>query len=82
MDWIRYAESRESKGDPTTPIAWYYRDYLIRALNQCVPYDQVLQEHLAGDLLPSPRIDQKLGLNKSFYLQLMLSTEETPCETS
>ena len=65
MDWIRYAESHGSEGDPTIPNAWYYRDYLIRALNQDVPYDQLLLEHLAGDLLPSPRINQELGLNES-----------------
>jgi hypothetical protein len=65
MDWIRYAESHGSEGDPTIPNAWYYRDYLIRALNQDIPYDQLLREHLAGDLLPSPRINQELGLNES-----------------
>ena len=65
MDWVRYAESHGSEGDPTIPNAWLYRDYLIRALNQDVPYDQLLLEHLAGDLLPSPRINNSLGLNES-----------------
>ena len=52
MDWIRYAESHGSEGDPKIPGASVYRDYLIRALNADVPYDQLVREHIAGDLLP------------------------------
>ena len=55
MDLVRYSESHGSEGDPDVPEAWRYRDYLIRALNHDVPYDQLIREHLAGDLLPSPR---------------------------
>ena len=55
MDLVRYSESHGSEGDPDVPHAWRYRDYLIRALNNDVPYDQLLREHLAGDLLPDPR---------------------------
>ena len=47
------------------PYAWRYRDYLIRALNEDVPYDQLVKEHLAGDLLEKPRINSSLGLNES-----------------
>ena len=65
MDWTRYADSHGSEGDPLIPYAWRYRDYLIRALNADVPYDQMVREHLAGDLLPSPRINRELGLNES-----------------
>ena len=65
MDWIRYADSHGSEGDPSIPYAWRYRDYLIRALNGDVPYDQLVREHLAGDLLESPRINPDLGLNES-----------------
>ena len=65
MDLVRYSESHGSEGDPDTPFAWRYRDYLIRALNQDVPYDQLIREHLAGDLLPNPRIDEDLGINES-----------------
>ena len=55
MDLVRYSESHGSEGDPDVPQAWRYRDYLIRSLNQDVPYDQLVREHLAGDLLPDPR---------------------------
>ncbi len=65
MDVIRYAESHGSQGDPKAPFAWRYRDYLIRALNADVPYDQMIREHLAGDLLPSPRMNPALGINES-----------------
>ncbi|MDG2224200.1 MAG: DUF1553 domain-containing protein [Rubripirellula sp.] len=65
MDWIRYAESHGSEGDPRIDNAWRYRDYLIRAWNGDVPYDQLVREHVAGDLLESPRINQEMGINES-----------------
>ncbi|MSR37585.1 MAG: DUF1553 domain-containing protein [Planctomycetes bacterium] len=65
MDWLRYADSHGSEGDAAIPYAWRYRDYLIRALNQDVGYDQLLREHLAGDLLPRPRLDREQGRNES-----------------
>ena len=65
MDWLRYADSHGSEGDPMIPNAWRYRDYLIRALNADVPVDQLIREHLAGDLLERPRINHQLGLNES-----------------
>lgn len=65
MDWIRYAESHGSEGDPGIENAWMYRDYLIRSLNGDVGYDQLVKEHVAGDLLPNPRINESLQLNES-----------------
>lgn len=65
MDWMRYAETHGSEGDPAIPHAWQYRDYLIRALHADIPYDQLLTEHVAGDLLAAPRINDSLGLNES-----------------
>jgi hypothetical protein len=65
MDWVRYAETHGSEGDPAIPHAWRYRDYLVRALNADVPYDQLLREHVAGDVLPAPRVNEELGLNES-----------------
>lgn len=65
MDWIRYAESHGSEGDPRIDNAYHYRDYLIRALNADVPYDQLVREHIAGDLLEQPRINRELGVNES-----------------
>lgn len=65
MDWVRYADSHGSEGDPEIPHAWRYRDYLIRALNDDVPYDQLVREHFAGDLLEHPRVNEALNLNES-----------------
>lgn len=65
MDWYRYAESHGSEGDPALPNAEQYRDYLIRAIRADVPYDQMVREHLAGDLLEKPRINAELGINES-----------------
>ncbi len=65
MDLIRYAESRGHEGDYIIANAWHYRDYLIRAFNEDVPYDQFLLEHLAGDLLPKPRLRPGTDINES-----------------
>ena len=65
MDWIRYAESHGSEGDPAIVNAWHYRDYLIRALNADAPYDQLVREHVAGDLMEEPRVNAELGINES-----------------
>jgi hypothetical protein len=65
MDLMRYSESHGSEGDPDTPLAWRYRDYLIRAFNGDVGYDQLVREHVAGDLLPNPRLNLAERLDES-----------------
>ncbi|CAN5693547.1 hypothetical protein BH11VER1_BH11VER1_15490 [soil metagenome] len=65
MDWVRYAESYGSEGDPIIPYAWRYRDYLVRAFNDDISYPQMVQEAIAGDLLPDPRYNKELGINES-----------------
>lgn len=65
MDLVRYAESRGHEGDYAIANAWHYRDYLIRAFNADVPYDQFVREHLAGDLLTEPRLHPGSGANES-----------------
>ncbi|MCW3097787.1 MAG: hypothetical protein JWL77_3405 [Chthonomonadaceae bacterium] len=65
MDWVRYADSHGSEGDPEIVNGWQFRDYLIRALNADVPYDQLVREQVAGDLLPKPRVNTTLGINES-----------------
>ncbi|KAB2667671.1 MAG: DUF1549 domain-containing protein [Verrucomicrobia bacterium] len=64
MDLVRYAESRGHEFDPDIPNAWRYRDYLVRAFNEDVPYDQFVREHLAGDLIP-PRVRRGSDANES-----------------
>ncbi len=55
LDLVRYAETQGHEFDFEIPDAWKYRDYVIRALNDDVPYNQFVREHIAGDLLTSPR---------------------------
>src|SRR5207237_3126060 len=65
LDLVRYAETYGHEFDFDIPDAWRYRDYVIRAFNADVPFDQFLTEHIAGDLLPNPRRNPKDGTNES-----------------
>jgi hypothetical protein len=65
MDVMRFAETFGNDWNYEIKGAWLYRDYLIRAFNQDVPYDQLIREHLAGDLLEKPRINAQEGINES-----------------
>lgn len=65
MDVVRYAETKGHEFDYVIQGAWRYRDYLIRAFNADVPYDQLVREQLAGDLLPKPRVHPEDGTNES-----------------
>lgn len=51
MDIARFAESHGYEQDYDRPHAYHYRDFLIKALNQDMPYDQFLRWQLAGDEL-------------------------------
>jgi hypothetical protein len=65
LDLVRYAESRGHEYDYNIPNAYQYRDYVIRAFNADVPYDQLVREHVAGDLLERPRRCPETGHNES-----------------
>jgi len=65
LDLARFAESYGHEGDYTIREAWRYRDYVIRAMNADLPYDRLVREHLAGDLLPDPRKNPDDGTNES-----------------
>lgn len=65
LDLMRYAETLGHEFDFPLPQAWQYRDYVIRALNADVPYNQFVAEHIAGDLLESPRTNPEAGFNES-----------------
>ena len=53
LDVARYAESSGPSRNLPYPNAWRYRDYVIDAFNRDVPYNRLLQEQIAGDLLPA-----------------------------
>jgi mono/diheme cytochrome c family protein len=65
LDLVRFAETSGHEFDFEIPEAHAYRDYLIRALNADVPYDHLVLEHIAGDLLPQPRRHPQDGGNES-----------------
>jgi len=49
LDVIRWAETNGSESNLYRINAWRYRDYVVRAFNDDLPYDQFLKEQLAGD---------------------------------
>ena len=58
LDLVRFAETNGHEYDNDKLDAWRYRDYVIRAFNEDLPYDRLVREHLAGDLLREPRISR------------------------
>jgi hypothetical protein len=65
LDVARYGESRGHESDYTIPNAFQYRDWVVRAINADVPYDQFVREQIAGDLVDRPRVDPATGVNES-----------------
>ena len=55
LDLVRFAETSGHEFDFEIPHAWLYRDHVVRAFNDDVPYNQMVQEHIAGDLMAVPR---------------------------
>ena len=65
MDVVRYTDTYGYEWDNPAKGSWEFRDCLIRAFNQDIGFDQLLREHLAGDLLPVPRINRELAIHES-----------------
>lgn len=59
LDVARYGESTGSSRNMPMPHAWRYRDYVIDSFNADKPYDQFIQEQIAGDLLPAESEEQR-----------------------
>ncbi|GAA5494462.1 hypothetical protein Rhal01_00623 [Rubritalea halochordaticola] len=60
LDAARYADSYGYQSDQLS-VTWPYRDWVIRAFNDNLPYDKFITYNLAGDLLENPTRDQKLA---------------------
>lgn len=58
LDVARFAESTGGGRSLMLPDAWRFRDYVIRSFNNDKPFDQLIREHLAGDLLPASTDEQ------------------------
>ncbi len=61
LDVAGYSDSNGYLGDEPRPYAWRYRDWVVKALNVDMPYDQFLIKQLAGDQLTSWRMGEKLS---------------------
>ncbi len=72
LDLARYADTKGYEKD-FPRVMWPYRDWVIRALNADIPYDQFTIEQLAGDLLPSPTRDQLIAT--AFHRNTMSNDE-------
>lgn len=60
LDLARYADTVGYERDPPRDI-WPYRDWLIRAINADLPYDEFVVKQLAGDLLPGATLEDRLA---------------------
>lgn len=60
LDLARYADSFGYQADIDTNV-WPYRDWVIKAFNENLPFDQFITDQLAGDLLENPTREQRLA---------------------
>ncbi|SKB01060.1 Planctomycete cytochrome C [Prosthecobacter debontii] len=72
LDLARYADSSGYPSDQPREI-WLYRDWVVKALNANMPFDQFTIEQLAGDLLPKPTDDQLIAT--AFHRNTMTQNE-------
>ena len=72
LDLARYADSAGYADDPPRTI-WAYRDWVIRAINSNMPFDQFTMEQMAGDLLPNPTRDQEIAT--AFHRNTLTNSE-------
>lgn len=74
-DWLdiaRYADTNGYQGERTRTM-WPWRDWAVAALNRNQPFDEFTLEQLAGDLLESPSLDQRIATG--FHRNHMLNGE-------
>jgi len=78
LDVARYAESSGKETNVVYPHAWRYRDWVISAFNQDLPYDQFVTKQIAGDLLPArDRSDEAENLIATGYLAIGSKSHST-----
>ncbi len=72
LDAARYADSDGFEKDKTRNV-WFYRDWVVNAFNQDLPYDQFITKQLAGDLLPNATQDDIVATG---FLRNSMNNEE------
>lgn len=72
LDQARYADSNGYTIDGPR-VMWPYRDWVIAAFNQDLPFDQFTVEQLAGDLLPEATLNQRIATG--FHRNTMINEE-------
>lgn len=72
LDLARYADSAGYPSDPGRTI-WAYRDWVIKAFNDNMPFDQFTVEQIAGDMLPEPTESQLIAT--AFHRNTMTQNE-------
>ena len=66
LDSARYADTNGYQTDAERYM-WRWRDWVIKAFNNNMPFDQFTVEQIAGDMLPNPTLDQMIatGFNRN-----------------
>jgi hypothetical protein len=72
LDYARYADTNGYEADKRRTM-WKYRDWLIQALNEDMPFDRFTIEQIAGDMLPNATPDQKIA--SGFHRNTMYNEE-------
>jgi len=72
LDLARYSDTNGYEKDRQRPI-WPWRDWVIQALNADMPFDRFTIEQIAGDMLPSATLDQRVATG--FHRNTMLNEE-------
>ena len=69
LDLARYADTNGYNADNLREM-WHWRDWVIKAYNQNLPYDQFTIKQLAGDLLPNATVEDRIatGFNRNHMI--------------
>ncbi|HJZ58838.1 MAG TPA: DUF1549 domain-containing protein, partial [Gemmataceae bacterium] len=72
LDAARYADSDGYEKDKSRQV-WMYRDWVVKAMNDDMPYDRFVIEQIAGDLFPNATQDQIVATG---FLRMSMLNEE------
>ena len=70
LDLARYGDTNGYHFDSTRPV-WVWRDWVIRAFNNNMPFDQFTIDQLAGDLHPDASVEQQVAVDLTVMHALM-----------